>query len=282
MFWIIGWTADFAGGPYGAVLTHLSILEHNDSFAKGVLDTKDVIYYLNFTALALFLTLRSLEVAPVERLMLDRLAEGAFWVGLVLLALAVVQGLGARFGWTVIGAQWSWLWWPLVIVGVALVLLSFLPLWRDPQATLSARGVRYGVNTLAVVVLLVLGVIGVVEALSYRHNSRDRPHREPPAQPVAADDPDCCKGSRREVNAVAFYRSDQPGKRVVEDLFKQYARYAGDKFTWKIVDPDREPALARALRRRDLRHDRAGDQGALREGAGRRPGGEAHQRRSSR
>jgi ABC-2 type transport system permease protein len=52
---------DFVPSPYGAVLTHLSILEHNDTFAKGVLDTKDVIYYLDFTALALFLTLRSLE-----------------------------------------------------------------------------------------------------------------------------------------------------------------------------------------------------------------------------
>ncbi len=61
IFWIIGWTAEFATGTLGAVLTHLSILEHNDTFAKGVLDTKDIIYYLNFTALALFLTLRSLE-----------------------------------------------------------------------------------------------------------------------------------------------------------------------------------------------------------------------------
>jgi ABC-2 type transport system permease protein len=61
MFWIINWAAEFAGGPLGAVLTHLSILEHNDTFAKGVLDTKDIIYYLDFTALALFLTLRSLE-----------------------------------------------------------------------------------------------------------------------------------------------------------------------------------------------------------------------------
>jgi ABC-2 type transport system permease protein len=61
MFWILGWTAEFAGGQLGAVLTHLSILEHNDTFAKGVLDTKDIVYYLNFTALALFLALRSLE-----------------------------------------------------------------------------------------------------------------------------------------------------------------------------------------------------------------------------
>jgi ABC-2 type transport system permease protein len=61
MFWIVGWTAEFAGGPLGAVLTHLSIIEHNETFAKGVIDTKDVLYYLDFTALFLFLTLRSLE-----------------------------------------------------------------------------------------------------------------------------------------------------------------------------------------------------------------------------
>jgi ABC-2 type transport system permease protein len=60
-FWIAGWTAEFAGGSIGAVLTHLSILDHNDSFAKGVIDTKDVIYFADFTALALLLTLRSLE-----------------------------------------------------------------------------------------------------------------------------------------------------------------------------------------------------------------------------
>jgi ABC-2 type transport system permease protein len=61
IFWVIGWSAENVGGVWGKVLSDLSILEHYDTFAKGVLDTKDVIYYLNFTALGLFLTLRSLE-----------------------------------------------------------------------------------------------------------------------------------------------------------------------------------------------------------------------------
>jgi ABC-2 type transport system permease protein len=43
------------------VLSHLSLTEHFDSFAKGVIDTKDLIYYLDLTILALFLTLRSLD-----------------------------------------------------------------------------------------------------------------------------------------------------------------------------------------------------------------------------
>jgi len=61
IFWVIGWSADYVGGVVGRVLTHVSLLEHFDSFAKGVLDTKDVVYYLDFTIVALFLTLRSLE-----------------------------------------------------------------------------------------------------------------------------------------------------------------------------------------------------------------------------
>ena len=61
LFWVIGWSSDYLGGMGGRVLSHLSILEHYDSFSKGVLDTKDVIYYIDFTILALFLTLRSLE-----------------------------------------------------------------------------------------------------------------------------------------------------------------------------------------------------------------------------
>ena len=61
IFWVIGWSADYAGGVWGRVLSHISLLEHFDSFAKGVLDTKDILYYVNFTIVALFLTLRSLE-----------------------------------------------------------------------------------------------------------------------------------------------------------------------------------------------------------------------------
>jgi len=61
LLWVVGWSAEYVGGPWGRVLSHLSILEHFDTFARGVLDTKDVIFYLDVTIVALFLTLRSLE-----------------------------------------------------------------------------------------------------------------------------------------------------------------------------------------------------------------------------
>jgi len=61
IFWVSGWSSDYLGGTWGRVLSHLSLIEHFDSFAKGVLDTRDVLYYVDFTIVALFLTLRSLE-----------------------------------------------------------------------------------------------------------------------------------------------------------------------------------------------------------------------------
>lgn len=61
IFWVIGWSAEFVGGMWGKVLSHLSLIEHFDSFGKGVLDTRDIVYFLNFTILSLFLTLRALE-----------------------------------------------------------------------------------------------------------------------------------------------------------------------------------------------------------------------------
>lgn len=61
LLWIVSWPADQAGATARTVLNHLSIIAHQESFAKGLIETKDVIFYLNFTLFFLFLTLRSLE-----------------------------------------------------------------------------------------------------------------------------------------------------------------------------------------------------------------------------
>lgn len=60
-FWIIGWGAESAGGNLRAVLQYLSVTEHMDTFSRGLIDTKDLVYYGSAIALALFLTLSSLD-----------------------------------------------------------------------------------------------------------------------------------------------------------------------------------------------------------------------------
>ncbi|HSF07690.1 MAG TPA: GldG family protein [Methylomirabilota bacterium] len=166
------------------------------------------------------------------------------WAGYVGLAgLAVLAILNWTRSPLLSGPRGPWLWWGLLIVSVVLVLASALVHLGGLQSVLRRRTARYGLNT-AVMVVLLLGIIGLVEAISYRHNARldlteNRRHSLSP-QTI-----EVLKALKTDITAIAFFRSDQPGKRVAEDLFKQYARYGGNRFTWRVVDPDREPGLAR-------------------------------------
>jgi len=57
----LGWAIEFNNSAVAQVLSYLSIVSHLDSFTRGVIDTKDVIYYLSMICLGLFLSVRSLE-----------------------------------------------------------------------------------------------------------------------------------------------------------------------------------------------------------------------------
>ena len=107
----------------------------------------------------------------------------------------------------------------------------------------SRRVTRYGLNAL-VLILLVIGIIAFVEAVSYRHNAR-LDLTENRRNSLSPQTIQLLKGLKTDVVATAFFRSDQPGKKVAEDLLKQYAARSGGKFTWKMSDPDREPGLAK-------------------------------------
>jgi ABC-2 type transport system permease protein len=61
MLWVISWISTFVGPTMQAVLQYLSLTEHFDDFAKGIIDTKHVIYYLSFMAFGLFLTAKSVD-----------------------------------------------------------------------------------------------------------------------------------------------------------------------------------------------------------------------------
>lgn len=62
LFWIIGWASALAEGDWALLFRHLSILEHFSNFTRGVLETKDLAYYVGLTSFFLFATLKSLEI----------------------------------------------------------------------------------------------------------------------------------------------------------------------------------------------------------------------------
>ena len=61
LLYIIAWPAQSVGETLGPLLRYLSLTEHFNGLVKGVVDTRDIVYFLSAIALALFLTLRSVE-----------------------------------------------------------------------------------------------------------------------------------------------------------------------------------------------------------------------------
>ncbi len=61
LLYVISWPADTAGQTMGAVLKYLSLTEHFGDMVKGVVDTRNIVYFLSVIVLSLFLTQRSVE-----------------------------------------------------------------------------------------------------------------------------------------------------------------------------------------------------------------------------
>jgi ABC-2 type transport system permease protein len=61
MLWVISWVGESSGATTREIVNYLSITEHFDDFARGVIDTKHLIYYLSFITFGLFLTAKSVD-----------------------------------------------------------------------------------------------------------------------------------------------------------------------------------------------------------------------------
>jgi ABC-2 type transport system permease protein len=61
LLWVIDWLGNFAGPTLEPIINYLSITQHFDDFAKGVIDTRHLVYYLSFITFGLFLTAKSVD-----------------------------------------------------------------------------------------------------------------------------------------------------------------------------------------------------------------------------
>jgi ABC-2 type transport system permease protein len=61
LLWVLSWVSSYNDAPWAAAVAYCSILTHFEPFSRGIVDSKDVIFYLSAIFLGLFLTSRSLE-----------------------------------------------------------------------------------------------------------------------------------------------------------------------------------------------------------------------------
>jgi ABC-2 type transport system permease protein len=54
LIWVIAWIGESAGPAWKGILTYISFFSHFQNLVKGVVDTKDFVYYLSFIFLGLY------------------------------------------------------------------------------------------------------------------------------------------------------------------------------------------------------------------------------------
>ena len=61
LLWVIGWVGEYETAAWARALAYMSVITHFESFGRGVIDSKDAIFYLTLTFVGLFFTARSME-----------------------------------------------------------------------------------------------------------------------------------------------------------------------------------------------------------------------------
>ena len=61
LLWVLEWVSGYETATWARVLAYMSVITHFESFAKGLLDAKDAIFYVTLIFFGLFLTARSME-----------------------------------------------------------------------------------------------------------------------------------------------------------------------------------------------------------------------------
>jgi ABC-2 type transport system permease protein len=61
MFWVFEWVSGYETATWAKVLSYMSVTVHFESFARGVLELKDAVYYATLILIGLFFTARSME-----------------------------------------------------------------------------------------------------------------------------------------------------------------------------------------------------------------------------
>jgi ABC-2 type transport system permease protein len=61
LLWVLSWVSSYNEAPWAQAVAYCSILTHFEPFSRGILDSKDIIFYLSAIFLGLFMTARSLD-----------------------------------------------------------------------------------------------------------------------------------------------------------------------------------------------------------------------------
>ncbi len=170
-------------------------------------------------------------MARIER---AKLFTGLGYAGFIIIVVTAIA-----YGMIPAAQSYTWVAW---IVGLLCLVAYVVGSFNTIRDYFKKRSARHGVNAL-ILILLVLGILVFVEAISARHSARfDLTVSK--RFTLSEQTSKILKNLEKPVRITAFYQEASPQAEEARGLLDQYA-YASRKFSFKFVDPDRFPGEAR-------------------------------------
>jgi len=155
----------------------------------------------------------------------------------LLAALLVIAGLIA---FAITGAMGN-LPVTLIWVGLLLLLFFFYVYFPEIRGFITQRSTKYALNT-AVMSAIFVVIVALIGAMSVKYKLRFD-FTGDARYTLSAQTIKILKSLPGEVEALAFYRSDERTRQAMLDLLSEYA-YHSPNFTFRFIDPDRDPSEA--------------------------------------
>ncbi|MBI3755971.1 MAG: GldG family protein, partial [Deltaproteobacteria bacterium] len=154
-------------------------------------------------------------------------------LGLLLLTIGGVS-------YAIIGAMQTYLA-ALIWIGLLCLLFFFYVGFSDIKNVLSKRSARYGANTaLMIAVFVALIVFTVFMSIKYKTRWDMTAAQR---YTLSNQTLKLLSSLKKDVEAVAFYRSDEGTRQAMQDLLAGY-KHNSSRFTYQFIDPDKNPSLA--------------------------------------
>ena len=126
----------------------------------------------------------------------------------------------------------------LIWIGLLVLLLFFYIYFPEIREFITKRSTRYALNT-AIMSMVFLVIIGLVAGMSVKYKVRVDLTQDG-RYTLSAHTVKILKSLKEDVEAIAFYRSDERTRQAMSDLLSEYS-YHSPKFSFRFVDPDRDP-----------------------------------------
>ncbi len=129
----------------------------------------------------------------------------------------------------------------LIWIGLLSLLLFVYTYFPEIREFIAKRSTKYAFNT-AVMTMIFMVIVGLIGTMSVRYKVRVD-LTENKRYTLSSQTVKILKSLKDDVEAIAFYRSDERTRQAMHDLLKEYSYYS-PKFSFRFVDPDKSPAEA--------------------------------------